>query len=103
MALAVVIYRHTLQLAFVSDAWVILGHLRTGVWATLTTPIGYHYQPISYAWIALIRALFGENSAAFQAVCIGQMGVLGYLTYAFWPSTPGGRGRGVHGKSPGHW
>ena len=82
MALAVVIYRRTLQLAFVSDAWVFLAHLRTGVWATLTTPIGYHYQPISYAWIALIRALFGENSAAFQAVCIGQVGVLGYLTYA---------------------
>ena len=39
-ALVGIIYRHTLQLAFLSDAWVYLGHLRRGVWTTVTTPIG---------------------------------------------------------------
>ena len=82
MALAALIYRHTLQLAFVSDAWVYLAQLRTGVWATITMAIGYHFQPTACAWIALIRAVFGESSAAFQAVCIAQLGLLAYLTYA---------------------
>ena len=82
IALVGVIYRHTLQLAFLSDAWVYLANLRDGVWTTLTTPIGYHYQPVACAWIALIRALFGERPAVFQAVNIGEVAALGYLTYA---------------------
>src|SRR3954452_1162821 len=65
-----VIYWPTLQLAFQSDDWVYLGWLRTGVWATMTTAIGYHYQPVACAWVALIRAFFGENATAFQVVNI---------------------------------
>ena len=82
LALVGLIYRHTLQLAFLSDAWVYLGHLRDGVWTTITTAIGYHYQPVACAWVALIRGLFGERAAAFQAVNLGEVGMLGFLTYA---------------------
>jgi hypothetical protein len=80
-ALVILIYRHTLQLAFVSDAWVYLGRLRTGVWASVATPIGYHFQPVVCAWFALIRVFFGESAAAFQAVNMAQLVLLGYLTY----------------------
>ena len=82
IALVGVIYRHTLQLAFLSDAWVYLGNLRRGVWTTVTTPIGYHYQPVACAWVALIRGVFGERPAVFQAVNLAQVAALGYLTYA---------------------
>ncbi len=81
LAVATVIYRHTLQLGFLSDAWVYLWRLREGLWSMLLTPIGYHYQPVAYAWLALIRAVFGENAQAFQAVNIVQLVFLAYLTY----------------------
>lgn len=82
MALVAVIYRPTLQLAFVSDAWIYLAQLQTGVWATISRPMGYHFQPVACLWIALIRACFGENPAAFQVISLVQLGVLGYETYA---------------------
>src|SRR4051794_34831564 len=75
-----VIYWPTLQLAFQSDDWVYLGMLRAGVWATMTTAIGYHYQPVACAWVALIRAFFGESAIAFQVVNIAQLGLLAHLT-----------------------
>ncbi len=81
MALVATIYWPTLQLGFVSDSWVYLARLRTSTWATLTTPTGYHYQPVACAWIALIRACFGESAAAFQAVLMLQLAFFGYLTY----------------------
>ncbi|MQA30634.1 MAG: hypothetical protein GEU82_12495 [Luteitalea sp.] len=81
MALSAAIYWPTLHLAFVSETWTYLARLRVGIWPTLTTSIGYNYQPVAIAWIALIRACFGENAAAFQAVNIAQVGLLGHLTY----------------------
>lgn len=81
LALVAVIYWHTLRLEFVSDAWVYLARLRTGVWSVVATPTGYHYQPVACAWIALIRAVFGESALAFQAVNMAQLALLGYLTY----------------------
>jgi hypothetical protein len=80
-ALVAVLYWPTLQLAFVSDSWVYLARLRTSVWETLTTPTGYHYQPVACAWIALIRACFGENAAAFQGVLLLQLVSFSYLAY----------------------
>jgi hypothetical protein len=80
-ALALSIYRHTLQLSFLSDPWVYLWRLRGGLWSMLKEPIGYHYQPVAYAWLAAIRWLFGESAEAFQAVNIAQLVVFGYLTY----------------------
>jgi hypothetical protein len=81
MALVVAIYWPTLQLGFVSDAWVYLGRLRAGVWETLTTAIGYHYQPVACAWIALIWETLGESASAFQAVNMVQVGLLAHLAY----------------------
>jgi hypothetical protein len=81
MALVAVIYWPTLGLAFVSDAWVYLDRLRHGLWPAVMTPVGYHYQPVTVAWDALIRAVFGETAAAFQAVSMVQLGLLGFLTY----------------------
>jgi hypothetical protein len=81
LALVAIIYWPTLQLGFVSDSWVYLARLRTSVWDTLTTPTGYHYQPVACAWVALIRACFGESPAAFQAVLILQLALFSYLTY----------------------
>ena len=80
-ALVAVIYWPTLQLGFVSDSWVYLGRLHTGVWATVTTATGYHYQPVACAWIAIIRVCFGDNALAFQAVNMAQVGLLAYLAY----------------------
>jgi hypothetical protein len=81
LALVAAIYWPTLQLAFVSDSWVYLARLKAGVWGTLTTPTGYHYQPVACAWIALIRTCFGENPAAFQAVLMLQLVSFAFLTY----------------------
>jgi hypothetical protein len=80
-ALAYVVYRPTVDLYFESDAWVYLGMLRDGVWATISTAIGYHYQPVTVAWVALIRAGFGESAFAFQVVNIAQIALLAHLTY----------------------
>jgi hypothetical protein len=50
-------------------------------WAAVATPVGYHWQPVGCAWIALIRGLFGERPAAFQAVALLQLTLLGHLAY----------------------
>src|SRR5262245_30595641 len=81
LALVAVIYWPTLQVSFLADAWVLLARVRTSALETLATPIGYNYQPVAYAWIALIRACFGESARAFQAVNLVQLALLGYLTY----------------------
>jgi hypothetical protein len=81
LLVAFVLYRSTLQLGFLSDAWVYLDHVRHGFWSSVTTAIGYHYQPFTVGWIWLVRAVFGENPAAFQAVNIVQVATLGFLTY----------------------
>jgi hypothetical protein len=81
LLVAFVLYRSTLQLGFLSDAWVYLSHVRHGLWPSITTSIGYHYQPLTVTWIWLIRAVFGEIPAAFQAVNIIQVATLGFLTY----------------------
>lgn len=80
-ALAYVIYRPTTQLYFESDSWVYLAMLRDGVWSTITTAIGYHYQPVTVAWVALIRACFGESAFAFQVINVAQIALLAHLTY----------------------
>jgi hypothetical protein len=80
-ALVAVIYWPTLRLGFVSDAWVHLERLRHGAWAAVATPVGYHWQPVGCAWIALIRGLFGERPAVFQAVALLQLTLVGHLAY----------------------
>jgi hypothetical protein len=80
-ALVVVIYWPTRRLGFVSDAWVHLERVRQGLWAAVATPVGYHWQPVGCAWIALIRGLFGERPAIFQAIILLQLTLVGHLTY----------------------
>lgn len=80
-ALVAVIYWPTLRLDFASDAWSYLLRLRQGAWAAVATPIGYHWQPVACAWIAAIRALFGERPAAFQAVNLLELTLIGHLTF----------------------
>jgi hypothetical protein len=75
------IYWPTRRLAFASDAWVYLGALRQGLWTAVGTPIGYHWQPVACLWVAAIRAVFGEHPAAFQAVNLVQLVLLGHLTF----------------------
>jgi hypothetical protein len=80
-ALVAVIYWPTYRLQFASDAWVFLDRLRHGLWPAVATPIGYHWQPVAYAWWVLLRALFGERPAVFQAVSLAELTLLGHLTY----------------------
>ncbi len=76
------LYRFSLGIGFLSDAWVYLAHVRHGFLESIAVAIGYHYQPVAVGWIAAIRMAFGENPAAFQAVNVAQLAALGYLTYA---------------------
>jgi hypothetical protein len=76
-----VIYWPTYRLWLVSDAWVVLERLRQGFWPAVATPIGYHWQPVACAWVALLRGIFGERPAAFQAVNLAQLTLLGHLAY----------------------
>jgi hypothetical protein len=80
-ALVAVIYWPTRRVGFVSDAWVHLERLRQGAWAAVATPVGYHWQPIGCAWIALLRGLFGERPSFFQVVILLQLTLLGHLVY----------------------
>ena len=92
LAVAFVIYRPTLRMAFLSDDWAYLAYLQQGFWSAATKAIGYHFQPLAVVWIALIRAVFGENPAAFQAMNVTQVAVLGFLTYQLglrWLGAPG--------------
>jgi hypothetical protein len=75
------IYWPTYRLWFVSDTWVVLDRLRQGFWPAVATPIGYHWQPIAVAWVALLRVIFGERAAVFQAINLAQLTLLGHLTY----------------------
>lgn len=79
--LVAVIYWPTRRLAFVSDVWAYLERFRQGAWATVATPIGYHWQPVACAWVWLIRRLFGERAAIYQAIDLLQLTHVGYLTY----------------------
>jgi hypothetical protein len=80
-ALVAAIYWPTYRLQFVSDSWVFLDRLRQGFWPAVSTPTGYHWQPVAVAWVALLRGTFGERPALFQAVNLAQLTLLGYLTY----------------------
>jgi len=80
-ALVAAIYWPTYKLQFTSDAWVFLDRLRQGFWAAVATPTGYHWQPVAVAWVALLRGLFGERPAIFQAVNLAQLTLLGHLAY----------------------
>jgi len=80
-ALVVLIYWPTYKLQFTSDAWVFLERFRDGLWPAVLTPIGYHWQPVAYAWVVLLRSLFDERPAVFQAVNLAQLILLGHLTY----------------------
>jgi hypothetical protein len=80
-ALVAVIYRPTSRLQFTSDAWVFLDRLRHGLGPAVATPVGYHWQPVAYAWVALLRGILGERPALFQAVNLAQLILLGHLAY----------------------
>jgi hypothetical protein len=81
MGVVGLIYWPTRKLAFVSDAWVYLERFRHGLWAAVGEPVGYHWQPIACAWIAAIRGVFGERPAAFQAMNLVQLSLIGHLTF----------------------
>jgi hypothetical protein len=60
----------------------------------LLHPIGYHWQPVAYAFIALVRAVWGENAGAFQWVNLAQLVSVGFLTYALGRRATGDPGVG---------
>jgi hypothetical protein len=80
-ALALQLYLPTRRLSFVSDAWVYIERLRHGFWSTIGLPIGYHWQPVAYSWVAILRAALGERPALFQLVNILQLVLLAQLVY----------------------
>src|SRR4051812_42014524 len=80
--LALAIYWPTRRLAFVADAWVYLeGLRRRGFWGMVSEPIGYHWQPVAVAWIALIRAFAGDRAVVFQAVNVAQLICVAHLGF----------------------
>lgn len=81
-ALVAVLYPSPARSGFVADPWVYLEQLRGGLGPMLLHPIGYHWQPVAYAFIALVRAVWGENPGAFQWVNLAQLVSVGFLTYA---------------------
>ena len=81
LVLVAIIYWPTLQLEFFSDSWVYLWRIQTDIWALLTKPTGYHYQPAACAWVAMLHGFFGQNPTAFQAVLMAQLALFSYLTY----------------------
>ena len=80
-ALVAVIYWPTYRLQFMSDSWVFLDRLRHGLWPAVATPIGYHWQPVAYAWFVLLLRIFGERPALFQVVTLVELTLLGHLAY----------------------
>jgi hypothetical protein len=82
VALVAALYPSPSRFFFVADPWPIMLRLRGDLLPALLHPIGYHWQPVAYAWVEAIRRVFGENPAVFQTINLGQLVSLGYLTYA---------------------
>ncbi|MEP7013535.1 MAG: hypothetical protein ABJC13_24710 [Acidobacteriota bacterium] len=49
----------------------------------LTTPLGYHYIPIASAWSRLLYLLFGDRERLYAIANIGQLALVGWLTFWF--------------------
>jgi hypothetical protein len=98
VALLAVLYPSPARSGFVADPWVYLEQLRGGLWPMLFHPIGYHWQPVAYAFIALVRAVWGENAGAFQWVNLAQLLSIGFLTYALGRRVTGDAGIGFVGS-----
>jgi hypothetical protein len=94
VALVAVLYPSPARSGFVADPWVYLEELRGGLGRMLLHPIGYHWQPVAYAFIALLRAVWGENAGAFQWVNLAQLVSVGFLTYALGRRSTGDAGVG---------
>ena len=94
VALVAVLYPSPARSGFVADPWVYLEELRGGQGRMLLHPIGYHWQPVAYAFIALVRAVWGENAGAFQWVNLAQLVSVGFLTYALGRRATGDPGVG---------
>ncbi|MET0553426.1 MAG: hypothetical protein ABW221_10350 [Vicinamibacteria bacterium] len=95
-ALVRVSYPRPGQFGFVADAWGYLQLLREdGLLVTLSRPIGYHWQPVAILFVDLMRRVFGESAARFEAVNQLQLVSLGFLTYLLGKRVSGDAGVGL--------
>jgi hypothetical protein len=93
-ALVAAIYPSPARFGFVGDAWGYILTLRSGVFSMLWRPQGYHWQPVAYAYVEILRLLFGDRPAAFQAVNLAQLVSIGYLAYILGRRATGDAGIG---------
>jgi hypothetical protein len=93
-AVVAVLYPSPARSGFVADPWVYLEELRGGLGPMLLHPIGYHWQPVTYAFLALVRAIWGESAPAFQWLNLAQLVSVGFLTYALGRRLTGDAGIG---------
>jgi hypothetical protein len=77
--LVAVLYRRSLSVGFLSDAYYLLGHVSRGFLHALIWDRSYHYTPVTNAFLALLWQLFGLKAAAFQAVSLLQYALNGWL------------------------
>ncbi|MEP7013536.1 MAG: hypothetical protein ABJC13_24715 [Acidobacteriota bacterium] len=69
------------RLGFVGDSWAILMHAAPGWRAALGTPLGYHYIPLASGWTRLLYMLLGDHERLYAIVNIGELTVVGWLTF----------------------
>lgn len=93
-ALVAVIYPSPARFGFVADAWGYIVMMRDGLGSMLSQPIGYHWQPIAYLFIDLMRRVLGESPGSFQALNLAQLVSIGFLAFLLGRRASGDAGVG---------
>ncbi len=78
---AAAIHTGARRIGFIGDSWAILFHAAQGWREALGTPLGYHYIPIASGWTRLLYLVLGDHETLYTIVNIGELAVVGWLTF----------------------